>query len=174
MTISIRPLESSDLQALKSMRLKALQSHSGVYLGTYQDAIAFPDSVWLNMLDQNGKCVFGLYDDEKIIGITAVFTHKEDPEGTTGFCGMSYIEPDYRGRGLSKFLHEARIARGMNYLPWKRLVIGHREGNEASRRAIMAQGFQFTGKKKITWPDGTEGWDYNYALDLEKLRRAQQ
>ncbi len=174
MTISIRPLNPADLQAFKAMRLKALQSSPGVFLGTYQDAVARPDSEWLDMLDQKGKCVFGLYDSDQIIGITAVFTQKEDPEGKTGVSAMSYIEPEYRGRGLAKLLHEARIAWGIEHLPWKRLVIGHREGNEASCRATMAQGFEFTGKKKITWPDGTEGWDYNYALDLEKLRRAQQ
>jgi RimJ/RimL family protein N-acetyltransferase len=174
MTPTIRALNTGDWAAFKAMRLRALQINPGVYLATYAETIARPDDSWREMLGSPEKCFFGLYDGEKLIGITGVFTWDQDPHKQTGFMGASFIEPDYRGHGFAKFLHKARIDWGIGYLPWKRLVIGHREGNEPSRRAILAQGFQFIGKKKITWPDGVEDWDYNYELDLEKLRRAQQ
>jgi RimJ/RimL family protein N-acetyltransferase len=170
MNISIRPLKPADMQAFKAIRLKALQAHKNVYLGKYEDAITRPDFEWLEMLDQKGKCIFGLYDVDKMIGLTAVFTWKEDPKGETGVLAMSYIEPEYRKLGLSRHFYEARIHWALQHLPWKKLVVGHREGNEASRRAMIGNGFKFTNKKKILWPDGIEDWEYNYELDLVKLR----
>ncbi len=170
MSISIRPLTPADLQVFKTMRLKALQTHPGVYQGTYKDSAARPDSEWLEMLDQKGKCVFGLFDRDSMIGLTAVFTWHEDQSGESGAFAMSYIEPEYRNLGLSRYLYEARIHWGLRYLPWKKLVIAHREGNEPSRRAMIANGFHFVNKKKIKWPDGAEDWEYNYEIDLTKLR----
>lgn len=83
---------------------------------------------------------------------------------------MDYIAPEYRGRGLSDLLYSARIEFAKNHTAWKKLAISHRQGNEPSRRAMVGQGFEYKGKKLITWPDGTEDWEWNYEMDLEKLR----
>lgn len=174
MNISIIALTPADVQAFKTIRLNALKAHPGVYSGKYEDAVTWPDSEWLGELDQKGKCIFGLYDDEKIIGITAVFTWREDPTKESGILAMSYIEPDYRNRGLSRHFYEARIHWALQHLPWKKLVVSHRDGNEPSRRAMLAHGFEFTHKTRKVWPDSIEADEYHYMIDLEKLRRAEQ
>ena len=84
---------------------------------------------------------------------------------------MDYIDPSYRGRCLSKLLYQLRIDWARQHQPFKRLVISHREGNEASRRANQVFGFRYIGKEDIDWPDGVKAPDYLYELDMEALRK---
>jgi RimJ/RimL family protein N-acetyltransferase len=169
--ISVRALIPNDWQTFRAVRLKALQENSGVYLSSYEKEIKTSESQWKDMLDGNGKCLFGLFDGNKPIGLAAVFTWREDPRGESGVMAMDYVDAHYRGRHLSKLLYEARINWAINHLPFQRLVISHREGNEASRRAIQAFGFKFTDKRIIDWPDGSNAREYNYELDLRSLRQ---
>ena len=53
--------------------------------------------------------MFGLFDGDCLIGITAAFALAEDPAAQTAIFGMSFILPEYRGRGLSRLLYEARL-----------------------------------------------------------------
>jgi RimJ/RimL family protein N-acetyltransferase len=170
MNITYRALTAQDWEALRRIRLRALRVHPGVYLGSYKSAAARTEDEWQEMLDGKGKCIFGLFDRDQIIGLAAVFTSREDPSGQTGVLAVDYIDPLYRGRRLSKLLYQARIDWAKQYRPFKRLVISHREGNEASRRANQSFGFKFIGKEEIDWPDGTKAQDYLYELDLAGLR----
>ncbi len=85
---------------------------------------------------------------------------------------MDYVDAAYRGQGLSQLLYRARIEWALAHEPFRRLVISHREGNEVSRRAMLAAGFVFKDKEIISWPDGTQAEEWNYTLDLDKLRVA--
>jgi RimJ/RimL family protein N-acetyltransferase len=170
MNITTRALTAQDWEAFRQIRLRALHEHPGVYLGSYKAAAARTETEWQEMLDSKGKCIFGLFDSDKIIGLAAVFTSREDSNGQSGILAMDYIDPLYRGRRLSKLLYQARIDWAKQYRPFKRLVISHREGNEASRRANQSFGFKFVGKEEIDWPDGTKALDYRYELDLAALR----
>ncbi len=169
--ITLRALTPEDWDIFRTMRICALKECPGVFLGKYEDAKNFPQEHWQETLDGQGKQVFGLFDNQELIGITAVFTWREDPSGETGVMAMSYIMPEYRGQGFSKLFYKARIEWAIHYRPFKKLAIGHREGNEPSRRAMLDHGFQYTGQDMIEWPDGVEDIEYNYELDLEKLRK---
>jgi len=137
---------------------------------SYDEQIKISESGWRELLDGNGKCVFGLFENNQIIGLAAVLTWHNDPSGQSGLMAMDYIDAKYRGRHLSWLLYEARINWAINHVPFKRLVTSHREGNEASRRANQAFGFKFIGKELIDWPDGCKAFDHTYELNLEPLR----
>ena len=117
-----------------------------------------------------GKQVFGLFDTDKLIGITAVFTWGEDPTGKTGIMAMIFIEPEYRGKGYSSLFYIACIGFAKNYLVWDELTIGHRKGNEPSRKGMTNHGFQFKETEEIDWPDDTRDIEYRYKLNLKGLR----
>lgn len=172
--IHIRALNPEDWRIVKDIRLEALQLHHGTFGGSYDDEVKKPDDFWRETLSGGNKQVFGLFDDDKLIGITAAFTHREDSSGQTGLLAYTFLRPEYRGRGFSNLFYEARIAFAIQHLEWKKLAICHRDGNEPSRRAMFAHGFEFTRKNSKVWPDGAEADEYHYMIDLEKLRRAEQ
>ena len=172
MSIATRALTSQDWQTFRQIRLRALREHPDVYSGSYGEAAARTERNWIEMLDGKGKCIFGLFDGDRIIGIAAVFTSRVDPDGQSGVLAMDYVDPRYRGRGLSRLLYGARIDWAKQHPPLRRLVIAHREGNEPSRRANQFFGFKFVGKKDMDWPDGTKAPEYLYELDLTAPRNS--
>lgn len=134
--ISIRPLTHADLEIFKTIRLCALKNNPGVFSHPYERAIKQKPAYWEDILSRAGKEVFGLFDDDALIGITGVFTVQEDPSGKTAILGMSYIEPDYRGRGLSDMLYKTRINWAKEQGTFDKILVSHRAGNEASRRYL--------------------------------------
>ena len=169
--VRLRALSPADWEIFRNLRLRALSLHPGYYCGTLEDARARPDQEWKEMLDGQGKQIFGLFDGETLIGITAVFTDREDATGQTGVFAMSFIDPDYRGRGYADLYYKARIAFGVSYTPWTRLCVSHRADNEPSKRAILRHGFTLIGQKEKSWPDGKNLDELMYELDLEALRK---
>lgn len=170
MSITTRALTPQDWQTFRRIRLRALREHPDVYLGSYQDSAERTERAWREMLDSKGTCIFGLFDGHAIIGLAAIFTSREDPGGPSGVLAMDYIDPRYRGRRLSRLLYQARINWAKRQLCFTRLVVSHREGNAASRRANQSFAFRLVGKREADWPDGTNAPDCMYELDLTALR----
>lgn len=170
MSITTRALTTDDWETFREIRLRALREHPDLYSGSYHESAARTEREWVEMLNGKGKRIFGLFHADKIIGLAAVFTSPEDPGGQCGVLAMDYIDPLYRGRRLSRLLYQARIDWAKQHSPFKRLVVSHREGNEASRRANQSFGFKFIRKEQVRWPDGTTAPDYAYQLDLTALR----
>jgi RimJ/RimL family protein N-acetyltransferase len=110
--------------------------------------------------------VFGLFEGRKLIGITGVFTDRGDSSGATAIFAMSFIEPEYRRRGLSRLLYEARLDWVRAQPQFERVVVTHRESNEASGHANQAFGFNRVGRESRTWPDGAVEDDIIYELRI--------
>ena len=165
-----RALTPDDWQEFAAIRLEALQKYPQFFGATYAEESAYTQEQWRDFLGKEGRYFFGLYTDKSFIGITGVVQGKLDPTGATGLMVASYIKQEYQGNRLAEKLYAARIVAALDHLQWKKLVIGHREGNEPSRRANQKWGFCFTHKESRTWPDGTIADDYHYELDLEELR----
>lgn len=164
-TISIRRLGVDDWQAFKDMRLEALQTNQNVFLGRYEKESAEPDSFWQDTLINRDKgAVFGLYDGQTMIGLTGVFRYRDSPEDTA-ILAMSFIRPEYRRRGLSTHLYEARIDWAKSQNGIQKIIVSHRGGNEASRAANQKFGFVYTGQNEENYPDG-KSMQQHYQLDL--------
>ncbi len=161
--IIIRSFETEEWAALKSMRLRALQEHRDVFSGRYEDAVSQPDDYWIEMIGATNGRVFGLFDGEKLIGITGIWRDKNS--ATVAGLYMSYFDPDYRSFGLSRLMYKTRI-------DWARsngiteIYVSHREGNDASKAANQKFGFQLTRIDEVEWPDGKIAKDYVYKLVL--------
>ena len=168
--VTVRPLSFDDWQALKDIRIKAITEHTGSFFAKPEEIKQKPDTFWQETVDGKGKQVFGLFDGKTLVGIAAAFTWQGDETGKTGVMAMDYILPEYRGKGFSKLLYEARTDFAIGHLVWDKLFIAHREGNEPSRRAMIKHGFKHTIKKKVDWPDGTQDWEYQYEMNLTALR----
>ncbi len=168
--ISIRVLDAGDLEELRTMRIRALTLHPDLFSESVEAAEERPNKYWLETLDNEGKCVFGLYDGTRAIGFTAVFTWRGDLSKKSGIMAMSFIEPEYRGLGYSSYLYKARIDFALKYEQWTKLHVSHREGNLASRAAIIKHGFQYISSEEKDFPDQTRDLEHNYELDICTLR----
>src|ERR1700722_13882860 len=105
----IRPLEPSEWKELRRFRLAALQESPGCFYAALADEMKLSPEEWRGRIAAPDHQVFGLFETEKLIGITAVFTDRDDPSGTTAHLAMSYILPAYRGQGHARLLYDARL-----------------------------------------------------------------
>jgi RimJ/RimL family protein N-acetyltransferase len=165
---SLRLLTEDDWQTFSALRLSALQECPGVFLSPYAAERDHAPEEWRRWLRHDGKWVFGLFNVTELAGYQGVATYWYDD--AVGIIWGSYIKPDYRGRGLSERLYKACVEKSVETLSWKKLIVSHRDGNEASRSANQKFGFQFTHRDSKDWPDGTTGTESHYELDLERLR----
>lgn len=165
-SIIIRPLDPTEWASFWDFRLHALKVAPGAFASSHEVEVTTTPEVWQRTVRGPGHQVFGLFDVERLIGITAVFTWRDDPSGQTAILAMSFILPEYRGRGLSQLLYQARLdwirTRGL----FKRVTVSHRESNEVSRRAIKKHGFLPTGRAPRIWPDGTTEDEIFYELPV--------
>ena len=160
----VKHLQAADWALYKHMRLEALRLHEDVYGTSFKDMCDRPDAEWESIVSQDNSAFFGLFDGDSIIGIGGIFTH--NTEERTGMLIAGYIREEYRERGLSRLLYQARIDWAKQSGLFDRLLIGHREGNEASRRANQAFGFQPIGVIDYVFGNGDKAKDYQYELRI--------
>lgn len=165
MSVAVRQFKPDDWMVVREVRLNALRDRPGSFAVTAETAEAVTEEEWRQFLENKQQTVFGLYAETGLIGITAIFIDRDDPSGATGLLGMTWLKPAWRGKGLSRLIYEARIewarARALT-----RVRVSHRDGNEPSRRAMIAHGFTYTGRTSVRWPDGQDADEIHYELRL--------
>jgi RimJ/RimL family protein N-acetyltransferase len=170
MPVTMRPLVRSDWRALKELRLLALSTEPGVFFSSHEREVGAADDVWQSLAaGGDGLQVFGAYDGAELVGITGVFTHRDDPTGATAALGMTYLLPQYRGQGLSARFYETRLRWIREQPRFTRVAVSHRRSNEASRRAIQRAEFVPIGQTSRTWPDGGVEDEVMYELPLTQI-----
>lgn len=165
MSVAVRQLRPDDWIALREVRLSALRDRPGSFATTAEAVEAVTEEDWRQFLDNRQQAAFGLFAETSLIGITAIFTDRDDPSAATGLLGMTWLNPAWRGKGLSRLIYEVRMewarARALT-----RVRVSHRDGNEPSRRAMIAHGFAYVGRTSVQWPDGHEADEIHYELRL--------
>lgn len=162
----VKKFSAGQWRDYRAIRLEALSLHADVYGNSLELEKSWSDRHWQEMLSDGRHAFFGLYDGDGLIGCTAVFTDRNDASGKTALLAGSYIREDYRGRGLSRKLYEARLEWIRAADRFDMAAVGHKDGNEVSRRANQAFGFAHAGTEEKTWGDGSKGIIHVYKMRL--------
>ena len=162
----MRPLTQSEWVIVKDLRLTALKTEPGVFVSSFDSESIQSARQWQETIQGADHQVFGLFYRVQLIGLTAVFTYRDDPTGQTALLAYSFINPQYRGLGLSRLLYEGRLSWIKTHPQFNRIIVSHRASNERSRRAILRHGFKMSGESERTWPDGTTDREIFYDKNL--------
>ena len=164
-TFEIIKLQEADWLTLKTIRLEALSSKDAKVFGlTYEQESAQSEDDWKWRLNDQRQAYFGLFlDNRDCIGLTGIYTNEKSDDTANLFA--SYIRSEYRGKGLSSLFYDARInwARENGY---KKIIVSHRDGNDASKAANQRFGFNYTHTENYDWPDGSKAAHIYYQLNL--------
>ena len=165
--ITIRQWSADDWQAFRDIRLEALSKSSDVFSASFADESGKDEVFWRGRIGANDQCaLFGLYDQDTVIGMTAIYRDWNRPADAAVLC-MSYIRKEYRGRGLADLLYKLRIdwAKAQNGMVL--LSLHCREGNEASFKAGQRWGFSLSRiDENHQYGNGEIGRDYIYELKI--------
>jgi RimJ/RimL family protein N-acetyltransferase len=151
---NIRALTGDDWKKFRDIRLEALHFYPENFGAQYADELQLTENQWRARLDSPIDRVFGLFHNNLLIGTNGVMTHYGDPEGKTALMIMWYMRTGYQGQGLFHDLIKAGIDWAESEPRFNRILVDHRDGNEASRRSNQKHGFTYIGRKPKTWPDG--------------------
>lgn len=163
--IYIRGFRVDEWPLLRAKRLEAIKENGSFFLFSYEVVETYDESHWRNLILQTDGKIFGLFDGLKIIGLTGVFRDRHDESGSSAEIGMSYIDPAYRGRGLSRLFYDVRLDWAKN-CGFKCINAAHREGNIVSKRALISAGFKWIGNEEKLYGDKTTGMSHKYKLIL--------
>jgi hypothetical protein len=105
---SIRQLTTDDWQDYHDIRLEALAKHPS-YFGPLKDEKTFTESTWIDRINNPNSAIFDAYEyDENIIGFTENLRENNEASSHREQMVLSYIQGQYRKKGLSKLFYEAR------------------------------------------------------------------
>lgn len=165
--IEIRPFNPEEWALYKALRLKALDSDPRFFCESLEEAKARPDEYWQShLLDQQGA-VFGVFRFGVLIGMTGIALDKDDPKGETAKLWGSWLEPAWRGKGLSRKMYETRLDWAKKHPAVKRVTVSHRKSNAVSKRANQRWGFKFTHAGERVWPGNQKETEFFYELAVK-------
>lgn len=163
--ISIRRWSVDDWEVYRAIRLEALSAHADVFGASIEVEGTKDSSFWKDRLADIYNCaVFGLYDGGTVIGLTGVYRHRDQSD--VAMFIMSYIRGEYRKNNLSDLLYRERLEWARAQGDIKAVRVGHREGNEASRRANQRWGFKLYSIEDHEFGNGDITKEYMYELIL--------
>lgn len=161
---TLRRFLPDDWQDYRAIRLEALQTESHFFGTGYEEELNETEEQWRKRLSHSIGAYWGLFYETECVGLTGIWPRQK--ENDTLLLRSSYIRSQHRGMGLSGLFYTARIewAKAHGY---KRLVVYHREGNEASKAANQKFGFRYTHTESMDWPDGSADGHICYELRLD-------
>lgn len=108
--IIIKPLDSTNLQAYKALRLRALQLSPLAFGSNFAEENAYSDAVWMQRLEAVGSnIVLGAFEGDALVGTAGVFMHSRLSERHRGTLWGVYVAPEARGLKLGEQLVQAII-----------------------------------------------------------------
>jgi RimJ/RimL family protein N-acetyltransferase len=167
MSISIRQLTEADWRLLAEIRLKALRSDPLVFGSNFEAESKFTEADWRSRLQSKDSAIFMLFAHETPIGMTGVSIFREDLTNKTAIFWGSWLDPEFRRRGLSNLMYAARLEWAKAHPTVERIIVSHRASNIASKFANQKHGFVFTRTHEKIWVDGKTEDEVCYELKLK-------
>ena len=146
----IRELERHEWALFRELRLRALGDAPDAFARTLAEALAQPDSYWLQLTrsvtEPGGQVMLVAEEEGRPVGLAFGLFDKEREK--TGHVGGMWVDPAARGAGAGRALLDAAVAwarsRGLD-----RLELWVTEGNAPAERLYRRAGFSDTGKRDV-------------------------
>lgn len=167
MNIFIRQIDESDWQEFREIRLKALKSDPKVFGSNYEREKTYSKQDWKKWVGAKNQAIFFIYDDEMPIGMTGIYIPQDTVTKTTAILWGSWLESDYRRKGVSRLMYKARIDWAKQNKNLRRIEVSHRESNLASKYANQKHNFKQIKEEDKKWHDGIMEKDVIYELNLK-------
>ena len=141
MTASIRRLHPADAQDYRTIRLAALETDPDAFGASHQDEAARPMAASAERLATSA--VFGAYAGGGIVGMAAFKRHDGHKEDHKAFVWGVFVQPAWRGQGVSRALMDALLAAADQTVEHVTLTVA--AGNGPAQALYESVGFRTYG-----------------------------
>lgn len=145
--MNIRVLQESDAQAYQELRLTGLQTNPEAFGSTYEREANFTlETIIDRVKPSKDKFVMGAFDNEGLLlGIAAFVRENGMKSAHKGNLFGMYVREEMRGKGVSKNLLLALIARASEIDGVEQINLTVVSSNEPAKRLYSSVGFQTYG-----------------------------
>jgi len=162
----IKKLVPEEWELLQKIRIEMVRNNPECFLESEESARARSKEEWIKRLSDQVNRIFGFFKNDQIIGLIGIFSHDQLPDKILEI-GMSYTTPEYRKKGLTTLGYRYCLDYAESLTGFSAVQVSHRQGNEASRAAIMRAGFQFLKLTHKSFGDGKEDISNIYIYHLQ-------
>ncbi|POR56827.1 GNAT family N-acetyltransferase [Bosea psychrotolerans] len=108
--ITIRPLDATDAEAYRTLRLQALLQAPEAFGASHAEEAARPPATFIaRITPAPPSLVFGAFADAELVGIAGFLAGSSEKSRHRGMLWGVYLAPDWRGRGIARALVEAVV-----------------------------------------------------------------
>jgi GNAT superfamily N-acetyltransferase len=147
--ITIRQAGEDDWNAIREIRLRALQTDPKVFGSTYEREADFDEAMWRSRTQTSA--VFLAFDDEDAVGIVMGYADEESDEAVWELVSM-WVAPEARSQGIAPQLIQAVVdsARADNA---EIVELWYSGGNDRAASVYERFGFVLTGDSGVSERD---------------------
>jgi GNAT superfamily N-acetyltransferase len=140
--VEVRRVGADEWQALRDVRLRALEDSPAAFATLFEEARQRPDEWWIDWAarsaEGNGQAMFLAWDGATAVGIVGTFA-----DDRRWLIAM-WTDPGARGRGVGRALVEA-IAAFARDADSRELFLQVLEGNDTAASLYRSCGFEDAG-----------------------------
>jgi hypothetical protein len=156
----VRALKPEEWSAFKNMRLMALREDSRFFSTDAKKERARFNLAWKELCrPTNDQCMFGLFIGKELAGVAMI---TKSPDGL--LFGGTWMKKQYRNVHHANLLYAARVKWLADNPRHNHALVFHRTGNVKSQHLNRKHGGQETGRKLMSWADGTKEYGHWYRI----------
>lgn len=167
--MQVRILTGDDLEAVWTLRLRALRDNPEAFGSTYEETLARGNE-WMRQrlrAHENETFYLGAFE-ENLIGMVAFYREEVIKTRHKGYVVSMYVVPESRGLGVGKALMQALIVRARQIEGLEQLHLAVVTTNQVAYQLYRSLGFEVYGTEPRALKSGGEYWD-EYLMVLHLL-----
>ena len=140
---TIRILNGDDVEAYRTLRLRALREHPEAFGSSYEDEARMPvESVRASLQDgPPDTAFFGVFEGDQLVGMTGLIRNQREKHRHRALVAAVYVEPQARGKGYARALLDAALDHARVQEGLTDVVLAVTVGNMTARRLYINAGF---------------------------------
>ena len=137
----IRPLEPSDAQAFRDLRLDALSSSPEAFGSSYEEEAPLPLETIRSRIPASGpNAIFGAFAADRLVGMAGFAVYDRVKASHKGVMWGVYVRTEWHGKRLGRALVQRVIEHASRHVIMLEAAVGLT--NEGARRTYHSLGFE--------------------------------
>jgi len=155
----VRKLTEDDLEAVWTLRLRALRDNPEAFGSTYEETVARGKAWMLQRFGQGDETLFLGAFEETLIGMVGLHREANIKDRHKGLVFGMYVLPDRRHHGVGKALMQALIAQAKQLAGLEQLHLAVVTTNAPARHLYRSLGFEVYGTAPRALKMGEQYWN---------------
>lgn len=168
---SIRPMQKSEAEAYRSLRLQALKTNPEAFGSSYEESIELPLEAFAQRIPEpdSEDLIMVVVAENHLLGMIGFLREKHLKQRHAGFIWGVYLAPEARGKGLGHKMMEQIMTHARKLEGLRKIELAVITTNPPALKLYQAFGFEIWGTQPEALKVDDSFYDqYHMICHLEK------